>query len=249
MSEELEFFDNSTPPPSSGEMTAIETWIAAVTKPNAGTFERIAGQSGATTNKALLWVALASLVTAFFRVIAQSVGAGQSMDMVRQYLPPEIVRELPTGGGGAAFGFGALLCGVPLGAILGVLFFVIGVALILWIAKLFGGSGAFDKLAYTFAAIMVPIAAVGAVLTLLSMIPFVGVLFGLVSFGVSIYSLVLHIFAVQAVTGLDTGKSAASVILPGLVVFIFVCCCVALGMAVFGAAIGNVFNQIQQGLY
>lgn len=246
MSEELEFFDNSTPPPAGGEMTVIETWIAAVTKPNAATFQEIAAQSGATTGKAFLWVALASLVTAFFSALSQAVGSGQVMKTVREVMPPEIAHEIPMGGG-AGVGFGTVICGAPVGAILGVIFFAISVALILWVAKLFGGSGEFEKLAYTFAAIMVPIAAINAVLSLLGMIPFIGFLFGLISFAVSIYSLVLRIFAVQAVSGLDTGKSAASVILPWLVFVIFICCCLALFGAIFGATMGDAFNQMGQG--
>ena len=244
MSEELEFFDdNNAPPPSGGEMTAFETWIAAVTKPNANTFAEIAAQPGATTGKALLWVALASLVTAFFGALSQTVSAGSSMEMLKDMLPPDVAYAIPSGAGGAGMSIGAVICGAPLGAILGIIFFAIGVALILWIAKLFGGGGEFEKLAYTFAAIMVPIAAVNAGLSLLGMIPFIGILFGLISFGVSIYSLVLHVFAVQAVTGLDTGKSAASVLIPGLVAFLFICCCLVLGVAVMGASMGEIFNQ------
>jgi hypothetical protein len=215
----------------------------AVTKPNAATFEEIAAQSGASAGKAFLWAALASLVSALFGAISQTVGAGQSMEMMREFMPPEIAREIPMGGGGGV-GIGAAICGAPLGAIVGVIIFAITVALILWVAKMFGGSGEFDKLAYTFAAIMVPIAAVNAVLALLGMIPFIGLLFGLVSFAVSFYSLVLRVFAVQAVTGLDTGKSAASVILPALVFFIFICCCLVLFGAIFGVAMGDVFSQM-----
>lgn len=247
MSEELEYFEEApAPPPSGMEMTAIETWIAAVTKPNVETFQKIAGQSGATMGKAFLWVALSALITAFMGAISQTARSGQSMEMMRNILPPEIAREIPmgSGGGGFAAGISALFCGAPLGTILGVLFFAIGVALILWVAKLFGGNGEFDKLAYVFAAIMVPIAVVNAGLSLLGMIPFIGLLFGLVSFGVSIYSLVLHVFATQAVTGLDTGKAAASVLLPGLVVFLFICCCVILFGAIFGVAMGDALGQM-----
>ncbi len=249
MSEELEFFDSSAMPPAGGEMTAFETWIAAVTKPNANTFAEIAAQPGATTGKAFLWVALAALVTAFFGALSQTFSAGSSMEMFKDFLPPDMAYALPSGTGGAGMSIGALICGAPIGAILGVMFFAIGVALILWIAKLFGGSGDFEKLAYTFAAIMVPIAVVNAGLTILGMIPLIGLLFGLVSFGVSIYSLVLHVFAVQAVTGLDTGKSAASVLIPGLVAFLFICCCLVIVAVLAGPAIGDAFNQINQGLY
>ncbi len=249
MSEELEFFDSSAMPPAGAEMTAFETWIAAVTKPNANTFAEIAAQPGATTGKAFLWVALAALVTAFFGALSQTFSVGSSMEMLRDYLPPDMAYALPPGTGGAGISIGAFICGVPIGAIFGVVFFAIGVALILWIAKLFGGGGDFEKLAYTFAAIMVPIAVVNAGLSLLGLIPFIGLLFGLISFGVSIYSLVLHIFAVQAVTGLDTGKSAASVLIPGLVIFLFVCCCLVLAAIILGPAVGEAFNQVGQGLY
>jgi len=235
MSEELEFFDQ-TPPPSGAEMTAFETWIAVVTKPNANTFAEIAAQPGATTGKAFLWAALSYLVTVFFGGIAQTVNAGSSMEMLRDYLPPDVAYAMPSGAGDAGMSIVTLICAAPFGAIFGVMFFAISVALILWVAKLFGGNGEFEKMAYTFAAIMVPMAVVNAGLSLLSMIPFIGLLFGLVSFAVSIYSLVLHVLAVQAVTGLDTGKSAASVILPWVVFFFFMCCCAALLLGLTGAA-------------
>jgi hypothetical protein len=246
MSDELEFFDNDAP--SGAEMSMVETWIAAVTKPSESTFAEIAAQPGATTGKAFLWVGLASLVTAFISAITQSVGKGSAMDMYRDFLPPDLAYALPSGGG-SGMSFGAIICGAPLGAILGVIFFAIGVGLIQWVAKLFGGTGSYEKLAYTFAAITVPVSAVMAVLSLLGLIPFIGVLFGIASFGVSIYSIVLQVLAVKAVNGLDTGKAVGSVLLPGLVIFIFVCCCVVIGVAAMGPMIGEVFNEINQGLY
>ncbi len=246
----IEYFEEEAAPPppaSNKEMTALETWIAAVTEPNVNTFTNIAGQSGASLSKAFLWVLLAFLITAFSKAIAQTAGMGQSMKMIRDMLPPELAREIPANlgsGGGIATRIGAIICGAPLGAIVGVLFFAISVALILWVAKLFGGTGEFEKLAYAFAAIMVPIAVVNGGLALFGMIPFVGIFFGLVSFIVSIYSLILRILAVQAVTGLDSGKSAASVILPWLIVFIFICCCVALFGALFGKALSDALGQM-----
>ena len=54
--------------------------------------------------------------------------------------------------------------------------------------------------------------------------------------------------AVKAVNGLDTGKAVGSVLLPGLVFFIFICCCVIIGLAVMGPAIGEVFESINQSL-
>ena len=169
------------------------------------------------------------------------------MDMFRQFLPPEIARELPVGAA-PSIGFGTVICGAPVGAIFAVLFFAIAVALIQWVAKLFGGTGSFDKLAYAFSAITVPVSVVSAVLALIGIIPFIGILTGLISFGLGIYVLVLEVLAVKAVNGLDTGKAVGSVLLPGLVIFLFICCCVIIGVALMGPAIGEVFDSINQSL-
>ena len=71
---------------------------------------------------------------------------------------------------------------------------------------------------------------------------------GLIGFVLSIYVLVLEVFAVQAVNKLDTGKAIGSVLLPGLVIFLLVCCCVVISLLVLGPMIGNVFDSINQSL-
>lgn len=248
MSEAPEYLDQ-TPPPPGGEMSAVETWIAAISKPNENTFAEIAAQPGATTGKAFLWVAIAALISAFFGALSQTVNAGQSMEMLREFLPPDVAYALPSGGSGAGVGFGTILCGAPLGAVVGVIFFAIGVGLIQWVAQLFGGTGSFEKLAYTFAAIMVPISVVTAVLSLLGMIPFIGVLFGIISFAVSIYSFVLNVLAVKAVNHLDTGRAVGAVLLPGVVFFLVICCCFAIVGLALGPSIAEFFNEIQRGMY
>ncbi|MBT3314348.1 MAG: YIP1 family protein [Anaerolineae bacterium] len=252
MSEIPEFLDQNDPSlESGGEMTIFETWIAAVTKPNVGTFADIAAQPGATTGKAFLWVFVAALISGFANLLAQSFSVGSQMGGLQDLLPPEIAREIPMSVP-SSIGFGTVICGAPVFAIMGVIGFAISVALIQWVAKLFGGAGSFDKLAYTFSAIFVPVSVVSALLSLLGAIPFVGVCFGVLSFAVSIYMIVLQVFAVQAVNGLDTGKAVGSVLLPGLVFFLFICCCVAIvvgGLTAMGPAIGDIFNELNQGLY
>ena len=251
MSEIPEFLDQEPIPGSAGEMSLVETWIAAFTKPNEGTFAEIAAQSRANSTNAFLWVFVASLITSFATLIAQSVGVG-SMGGFRELLPPELARELPMGGGGSAIGFGTVICGTPVAAIVAVFVFAISVGLMQWVAKMFGGTGSFDKLAYTFSAITVPYSVIAAVLTLFGMIPYVGILTGLVSFGLSIYILVLEVLAVKAVNNLDTGKAIGAVFLPGFVIALFVCCCAAIvvgGLASLGPSINDVFNEINQSLY
>jgi hypothetical protein len=228
-------------------MSLVETWIAAVTKPNEGTYAQIAAQPGATAGKAFLWVFLASLLTSFASLIVQAVGFGGQMDMFRQFLPPEIARELPVGAA-PSLGIGTVICGTPVGAVFTVIGFAIAVALIQWVAKLFGGTGSFDKLAYAFSAITVPYSVVAAVLALLGIIPFVGILTGLISFALGIYVLVLEVLAVKAVNGLDTGKAVGAVILPILAIFLVICCCAIIFGVALGSVIGNVFDSINQSL-
>jgi len=242
-----EFSNEPMAPDSNPEMSMVETWMAAVTKPSEGTFAKIAAQPGATTSKAFLWVFLASLITSFASFIAQAVNFGGRMGGLSQYLPPEIARELPIGAA-PSVGFGTVICGAPVAAIFAVLFFAIGTGLIQWVAKLFGGTGSFEKLAYAFSAITVPYSVVTAVLTLVGIIPIIGILTGLVGFGLFFYVIVLNVFAVKAVNNLDTGKAVGSVLLPGLVIFALICCCTILAVAVMGPMIGNVFDSINQSL-
>lgn len=242
-----EFSNDPMVPESGPTMSLVETWIAAVTKPNEATFVQIVAQPGATAGKAFLWVFLASLLTSFASFIVQAVGFRGQMDMLQQFLPPEIARELPVGAV-PSIGFGTVICGAPVGAIFAVLGFAIAVALIQWVAKLFGGTGSFDKLAYAFSAITVPYSVVAAVLALIGIIPFIGILTGLISFGLGIYVIVLEVLAVKAVNGLDTGKAVGSVLLPGLVIFLVICCCAIIVGVAMGSAIGGVFDSINQSL-
>ena len=234
-------------PNSEPEMSLVETWVAAVTKPNDDTFSQIAAQPSASTGKAVLWVFVASLLTGFASLVAQAVGASSRLGGLQQFLPPEIARDLPVGSG-APLGFGAVMCGTPALAVFSVLLFLISTGLIQWVAKLFGGTGSFDKLAYTFSAITVPYSAVSAVLTLIGIIPYIGILTGLISFALVIYVIVLEVLAIKAVNNLDTLKAVGSLLLPGLVLGFIICCCIIGSMMLLGPAIGNVFSTINQSL-
>ncbi len=151
-------------------------------------------------------------------------------------------------GGGLGFALIGAICGGPIGAVITVLFFAIGVALVQWIAKLFGGRGTYDQLAYTFASIAAPFAVISGVFTLLGAIPFVGFCFRIVIGLAGLYVLVLEIMAAKGVNGFTWGAAAGSVLIPGAVVFL-VCCCLAAGIAALsGAALGNIFSTINQSL-
>jgi len=229
-------------PMSPGPEPFYQTWLKALTRPNEQNFAEMALSTGANPNKAYLWVFLANLVNMVVAFALQGV----NMRQMQQFLPPEAGQYFsqPMGGTGL---IGAL-CGAPVSAALSVLFFALGVALIQWVAKMFGGRGDYSKLAYVMGAITAPVALVSAVLTLFSAIPFIGILFGLVSFVVGIYVLILNIMAVKGVNQFGWGPAIGAVFLPGLVIFLLLCCCIVAVGALMGPAIGEVFSTINQSL-
>ncbi len=133
--------------------------------------------------------------------------------------------------GHPSFGVGTVICGAPVAAVFSVIGFAIGAALVQWVAKLFGGTGSFEKLAYAFSAITVPYSVVTAVLTTVRYHTFCRHFDGLNQFCFE------HLFnrargiCCQSSEELDTGKAVGAVLLPGIAIFLLICCCVVLGAA------------------
>jgi hypothetical protein len=223
----------------------FSTWMTAVTKPNEETFARLAEHPDARTNsRAFTWVFLAGTVSALISGILQAlVGL---MGFVPQ--TPGL-SELFGGDAnrGFAFTLGIAVCSSPVAGAIGALFFVIGVGVIQWVAKLFKGTGTFSQLAYAIAAISVPFTLVSAFLTPFSSVPVLGICTGILSLGLGIYALVLQLMAVKGVNKFGWGQAAGSVFLPGLV---FACCLIVVVavLAGMGVAMGDVFNSIQNTL-
>lgn len=238
-------FDND--PMSNEPMPWYQVWIAAITKPNEENFRKLAALPNAKPSTAYLWIFLAYMVTFAVVAVAQIViglpnMADQFSELGMESLP---VADMS----GSLVG---LICITPFVAGFSILGFMIGTALIQWAAKLFGGTGSYDKLAYVFGAIQAPMMLASSVFVLLAMIPFVGMCFSIFSLGISIYMLVLQVLAVKAVNNFDTGKAIGSVLLPGLVFFLFICCCFVIvigGLTAVSPAIGDIFSEINQNLY
>ena len=223
-----------------GSPSFIQTWINAITKPNEQTYAEIAASPNAKSTTAFLWVFIAALIEFFVTFLVQ----GSTM---RQMLEQRgLGQNLPAGGfGGGIIG---LICGAPIAAVIAVVFFAINAALVQWIAKMFGGRGTFDQLAYTFGAIQAPFFLISAVLSLLGAIPYVGFCFQIVLSLAGLYILVLTIMAVKGVNQFGWGPAVGSALIPGAVVFLLCCCIVVAGLALTGAAIGNIFSSINQSL-
>ena len=220
-------------------MTIFETWKAALTQPREETYARIAAQPEVSSSKAFLYVFIGSLLSAFFLFIGQLVFAGAHG------------RGMLDGWGNSSLGMIGvmLLCGIPVFAVVGVLSFGIFVGLTNWTARLFGGVGNFDQLAYTLAAVTVPAAIISGALNMFSGVPVLGFLVGTIGFGISIYILYLEVLAVKAVHGVSTGKALGAIFLPGLAIAFVVGCFVLAFLAVMGPAIANMFEQMMQQVY
>ena len=215
---------SDAPAPVSGPTPVMQTWMKALTKPSEQTFVEIASSPNAKASTAYLWVFVASLIQSFLVALVQSRLVGTYME---QY------------GVGGNFGNGGIattligaICGAPLLAALTTLFFAIGVFVIQWIAKMFGGRGTSDKLAYTLAAIVAPFSLVVGILSLFSAIPFVGLCFSAILSIAGIYVFVLEVLAVKAVNQVSLGAAIGSLLIPGLVIGFLCACLIGVSMAV-----------------
>lgn len=224
----------------SSSSSFFRTWIDALTKPSEQTYAGIAASPKAKAMTGYIWVFLSSLAGSFLSLISEGA-------LVRERLAQAGVGADQFRGGAAGIII-TLVCGAPILAFIGTVFFAILVALVQWIAKMFGGQGNNDQLAYTFAAIGAPASLVAGVLGLLSAIPVVGFCFRAVAGLIGLYLIALQIIAVKGVNRFGWGPAIGSWAIP-YVGILLVCCCAAVAVgALTGAALGNIFNSINSSL-
>ena len=228
---------NAPMPSGGGSKPIFQIWIDALTKPNENTFAEIASSPNAKASTAYLWVFIGYLVEFFLSFL---VNGGRALSQF--------------GGSNAGFGGGvggtliAAVCGGPILAVIATIFFAIWTLIIQWIAKMFGGQGTNDQMAYAFAAITLPFAVISGVVSLFAAIPYVGYCFSAILAIAGIYVIVLNVMAVKGVNRFGWGQAIGSLIIPGLVIG-FVCAFVVIAtLAVMGPIIGNVFSTINQSL-
>jgi hypothetical protein len=147
-------------------------------------------------------------------------------------------------GVGTTGGLVGAICGAPIAALVSVAVFAIFVGIVQLVAKLFGGTGTYDQLAYSIGAIIAPFYLVSAVLNLLAAIPYVVYCSGLLGLAALLYVVVLEVMAVKGVNQFGWGQAAGSVLLP----FFGLACCAAAVVAglvsVLAPVLQDTFNQI-----
>ncbi len=232
---------SNVPMTSAGPEPFYQVWLKALTRPNEQTFVDLAASPNAKAGTAYLWYFIASIV----QFIMASLVQGAILRQLMQEFAPSEARQFGGGFGSTLIG---AICGAPVAAVVSTIFFAIGVAIVQWIARMFGGRGTTDKLAYTLASVAAPALILGGLLTLLGAIPYVGLCFSAISVGLGFYVLYLEVAAVKGVNQFGWGAAAGSLFIPGLVIA-FVCGCLVIGgLALMGPAIGDVLSQINQSL-
>ncbi len=231
---------SNAPMMETGQMPFFQMWIDALTKPKEETYAAIAASPRARATTAYLWVFLASIISSVVALIVQGA-------LIRSRLSEAGVGAERLGGGAGAIAI-TLLCGTPILAVLGTLAFAIWVALVQWIAKMFGGKGTNDQLAYALAAIAAPYSLASAVFIALGAIPYVGICFNVVLSLAGLYIIFLQLTAVKAVNQFGWGPAAGAYFIPGLALLLVCCCALAIVASLTGAAIGNIFSSINQSL-
>jgi len=235
--------------PAPGVAGWFPVWINAITKPNEQTFIAMTDHPEAVSRTAFIWIFLATTVSTIISglVSAILVAAGLSpapmIPGLEQFTGPTTAD-----GGSAVAGLVSSVCAAPFAGLFAVIFFAIGVALIQWVAKLFGGVGTFDKLAYALGAISVPFTLFSTILSPLAAIPYAVFCTIPLSLGALLYSVVLEIMAVKGINRFGWGQAVGSVLIPGAAIFAL-CFCVVFGLlALLGPAISDVFQQINSSL-
>ena len=218
---------------------AFPVWQKVYTKPSVQTFLEITAHPEAKAKSAYFWVfiggALSGLINSVTRFILALIVLKQSA--------PEI-GELPPGAGGVlgVMGFTSAICAIPIAGASAVAGFALSVAIVHATARFFGGQGSFDKLAYAFGAVTVPLSIISAFL-----IPFNAIRLGLlctipILLVLGLYAMFLQVTALKAVHQCGWGEAAAAYFMPTILIVML---CGLLFVALMKAA-GPEINQFMQ---
>ena len=193
-----------------------QTWQKALTQPNELTYAQISSSPAAKATTAYLWIFVAGLIQFFLSALVQ----GQMIRNLSRY-GFDLGDIAPRGGAGLLV---SLLCLAPITAAIATLVFAVWVAVVQWLARMFGGTGNYDRLAYALAAIAAPYSILAGILSLFGAIPYVGLCFSGILFLAGIYVLVLQVMAIKGVNTIGWGGAIGAFLIPGLVLA-FLCAC------------------------
>jgi Yip1 domain. len=221
---------------------AFPVWSKVYTKPNEQTFIEITEHPEAKAKSAYVWVFLAGALSGLINGVTRTI-----VGMVALKQTPELA-QLPSAAGGAfgIMGLVGAICAAPVAGAFAVLGFMLSVGVVHATARFFGGQGTYDKLAYAFGAITVPVSIISAFLipfnalpiTLFCSLPLLVIL--------GLYVLFLEVTAVKAVYRCGWGEAAAAFFMPSILLTLL-CGLLFVGlMRVAGPSINEIMQQMQR---
>jgi hypothetical protein len=189
------------PRPLSEEIKELpRQYIKVLTEPGVATFAAEMGRA----SWRMVWVQLLGwgVISTILGWVAQAIFASISYRFAGS-LSPQVMQQISAN----SASYGGII-GVPLG-------FFIWMGLVYLLAKAFNGQGTFLTQSYTSLLFQAPL---GVLSGILGLVPY----FGLLSFAVFIYGIVLQVFALMAVHRLSGGKATAVVFLPAAIITLMV---------------------------
>lgn len=226
-------------PPTQG---AFPVWSKVFTRPGEKTFLEITDHPEAKAKSAYIWVFIVGTLTGLINSLVQFIGTLIGL----QQAVPDIGQTPGLSGVLGTTGLLGAICGAPIAGLFSVLGFAIGVAIVHATARFFGGQGSFDKLAYAFGAIAVPVSVISGVIAPLNIIPF-AVFCTLPALIVLIlYSLFLETAAIKAVHRFSWGEAAAALLLPTILLSLLCGVAFLALMRIAGPYFNEIFQQLQQ---
>jgi hypothetical protein len=221
---------------------ALPVWTKVFTQPNERTFLEITDHPEAKAKSAYIWVFLVGTLSALINSVVQFtvglIGLQQTM--------PEVGQMPGMSGAVGAVGLFSAVCGAPIAGLFSVIGFAIGVAIIQATARFFGGQGTFDKMAYAFGAVAVPVSLISGLMAPLNLIPFAMFCTLPVLIGLGLYAMFLQVTAIKAVHRCGWGEAAAAYFLPVILIGLLCGFAFLMLMQVAGPAINDFLQQMQQ---
>lgn len=222
-------------------MGMFQTWIKVLSRPGQEVFVAEKESASAKLSTALLWMILASIVSALLGLVqTQLAAAGMEssfdamLEEFRTEMPPDAPPELLSAFESVFDFLPGLMGSASLSTIIvGPISFLFVVGIFHVIASLLRGQGQYGRFAYLVAAFWAPITIASS---LLGVVPVVG---GCVGGLLVVYAYVLTYFAAKVEYGLSDGRAIIVVAAPILLGALLSAC---LAVAVFGIAISAIQN-------
>lgn len=196
----------------------------------------------ASAGNALISVLILAAVSALLSAISSLLGGGvQMLTTPSLYEDIGVAPFLMTIGGVAFFSACYALVLGPIG-------FYLANGIVYIFARLLGGTGGFTTQVYLQSLFAVPLGILTSLLALLNVIPLLGgCISGIAILAVAVYSIVLNVRSVKVTHDFTSGRAVGAIFAPVLLLVGFGCLILFL-LALMGPAIGNVFENIIEGM-